>query len=112
MACSVLNHLRNTPFDTIHSILAISLGEDNLQDILSEILDSHPHAVQERLGKVLYYCIGSTLAAHRDWNTMTFLQLEHEARVQGLLGPHENHEHTAWRLRLLLELEARKTDEI
>jgi hypothetical protein len=64
----------------------------------------------DRLGELLYYRIGSELASRRDWNSMTFLQLEHEARVQGLLGPKEQHRLTQWRLRLMLEIEARQVE--
>jgi hypothetical protein len=38
---------------------------------------------------------------------MTFLQLEHKACVLGLLGPFEKHQHTEWKLRIMLACEAR-----
>jgi hypothetical protein len=42
-----------------------------------------------------------------EWNTMTFPQLKQEARVLGLLGPFEEHQHTEWKLRIMLACEAR-----
>jgi hypothetical protein len=59
-----------------------------------------------RLGETAYFLVGSALAARQEWNKMTFLQLEHEARVQGLLGPFQKHSLTAWDLRLKLKCEA------
>jgi hypothetical protein len=59
-----------------------------------------------RMGEAVYFLIGSVLAAHQQWNKMTFLQLDHEARVQGLLGPFQKHSFTAWQLRLKLKCEA------
>jgi hypothetical protein len=59
-----------------------------------------------RLGETAYFLVGSALAARQEWNKMTFLQLEHEARVQGLLAPSQKHSMTAWDLRLKLKCEA------
>jgi hypothetical protein len=63
---------------------------------------------RHEIGKRLYFLAGRQLASRRDFNSMTFLQLEQEARVQGLLSPSEPNYFGAWRLRLKLELNARQ----
>jgi hypothetical protein len=51
---------------------------------------------------------GSELASRWDFNSMTFLQLEREARVQGLLGPTQTNHLSEWKLRLKLKIKARQ----
>ncbi|KAH3917743.1 hypothetical protein HBI56_111650 [Parastagonospora nodorum] len=63
------------------------------------------------LGEKFYFAIGSALSANGEWNSMTYKQLEHEARVLGLLGPFENHSHSAFKLRLMLACEAKRNEE-
>ena len=52
------------------------------------------------LAKLIYYQRGSELAAQRNWNEMTRLQLERELWVRGRLG--EEEVLTEWKLRLRL----------
>jgi hypothetical protein len=63
---------------------------------------------RHKIGRQLYFMAGSELASRRDFNSMTFLQLEQEARVQGLLSPSEPNYFGAWRLRLKLEIKTRQ----
>lgn len=111
MACQTLNIFHTVSMETLLVILARNLSEVNLQAHINTIMDKHPDTVQQKLADLLYYHIGSELAAKGDWDTMTFLQLQHEARVQGLLGRNEYHQYTAFRLKLLLIREARKLEE-
>ena len=96
--------------ESLLAILSLKISRTALDAHVNTIMDEHPNAVQQHLANLLYYHIGSGLAAKREWNTMTFLQLEHEARVQGFLGANERHHLSAWQLRLLLECEARKNE--
>jgi hypothetical protein len=63
------------------------------------------------LGEKFYFAVGSTLSSNGEWNSMTHKQLEHEARVLGLLGPFEKHSHSAFKLRLMLACEAKRNEE-
>ena len=63
------------------------------------------------LGEKFYFAVGSAMSANGEWNSMTSRQLEHEARVLGLLGPFEQHSHSAFRLRLMLACEAKRNEE-
>lgn len=62
------------------------------------------------VGERFYFLVGSALAAQKDWNKMTLLQLEHEARVQGFLGPFEEHNYSAIKLRIKLACEAARVE--
>lgn len=53
-----------------------------------------------RLAELIYYRQGSDLAAQKEWNRMTRLQLEHKLRSIGLLE--ENEVLSDWQLRLRL----------
>jgi hypothetical protein len=92
--------------DLVYSIPGL---RKTLHDILFAVHNApyNTRQHQHQMGEALYFLVGSALAARQEWNKMTFLQLEHEARVQGLLGPFERHQHTAWKLRLKLACEAR-----
>ena len=63
------------------------------------------------IGVKFYFAVGSALAAIGEWNSMSFKQLEYEARVQGFLGPHEENLFSEWTLRLKLALEAKSIEE-
>lgn len=63
------------------------------------------------LGEKFYFAVGSALSANGEWNSMTFKQLEHEARVLGLLDPFEKYSHSAFKLRLMLACEAKRNEE-
>jgi hypothetical protein len=66
---------------------------------------------ESELSKTFYFAVGSALAAHKEFNSMAFAQLEHEARVQGFLGPYEMHTLSEWKLRLMLACEAKRLEE-
>jgi hypothetical protein len=88
------------------------VSPDTLQRLLNDILDKHPDAVQEKLGEHFYFALGGALARLGEWNKMTFLQLEHEARVQGLLGSSEEHDMTRWHLMVRLMAEKKRVEEM
>jgi hypothetical protein len=105
MACSFITHFSEqfpNPMDMI--------SQGQWQQIRATCAASPSETANEH-NERLYFSIGIALAARKEWNSMTFRQLEHEARVQGLLGPFERHDLTEWRLRLMLACEARRTEE-
>jgi hypothetical protein len=113
MDCPILAKWRNSPVG-FHSFQYLKLVKitPELQTSFSRALQGEkPEDFQSLIGERVYFLVGSALAAMRDWNRMTFLQLEHEARVQGFLGPNEKHNHSEWRLRVMLEMEARQVEE-
>jgi hypothetical protein len=87
------------------------VSKDDIQHIKNICAASHADETQSQHGERLYFSIGSVLAVRKEWNSMTFRQLEHESRVQGLLGPFEKHDLDEWRLRLKLACEARRIEE-
>ncbi|KAH8706906.1 hypothetical protein GQ44DRAFT_716133 [Phaeosphaeriaceae sp. PMI808] len=107
MSCPLLEQFRSAPFTRTTNILAIEMDLKSLQIIMNNVLDTHPNNVQQQLGETLYFRVGCKLAEQQEWNAMTFLQLEYEARVLGLLGPNEEHTYSEWDLRLKLATEAR-----
>jgi hypothetical protein len=112
MDCPILAKWRKSPIGS-HSIEYFELVKftPELKISLTKALwEEHPEDFRSQLGERLYFLVGTALAAMREWNSMTFLQLEHEARVQGFLGPKEEHDLSAWRLRLMLECEARQVE--
>ena len=108
MDCPALACYRAETISTyLHACRKYNLvSPDTFQRLLNNILDKHPDAVEEKVGEYFYFALGSALASLGEWNRITFLQLEHEARVQGLLGPSEEHDMT--RLQLMLRLMAEK----
>ncbi|KAF2818987.1 hypothetical protein CC86DRAFT_432411 [Ophiobolus disseminans] len=111
MACQTFSILRTASIETLLAVLSLNFSEVDLQAHINTIMDDHPNTIQQELAELLYYHIGSELAAKQDWDTMTFLQLEREARVQGILVPTESHQYTAFRLKLLLKFEAERLEE-
>lgn len=105
MSCPLLNDLTQLPFNNLLEALRLAFPEGDLDFHLSNILENHSDDVQVQLGQLLYYQLGTQLASQHEWNQMTFLQLEHEAQIQGLIGA--NHGQSEWQLRLMLEIDAR-----
>ncbi|KAF1920789.1 hypothetical protein BDU57DRAFT_25177 [Ampelomyces quisqualis] len=108
MACPILTKWRQLlPGTHSHKYCALIAYGDQVQ--LNSAFDTDfntPKGEWSELGERLYFLVGSALAAQKEWNRMTFLQLEHEARVQGLLGPFEQHQLSAAKLRLKLACDA------
>jgi hypothetical protein len=90
----------------------------NLMDMISQEKMQHirktcaasPSETASEHSERLYFAIGSALAARKEWISMTFRQLEHETRVQGLLGRFEKHDLSEWKLRLKLACEAKRIE--
>lgn len=87
------------------------ISEQDMQRLYTAYITTHPNEHASQFGERLYFSIGSALAAQGEWNSMTFRQLEHEARVQGFLGPYEKNQLTEWKLRLKLACESRRIEE-
>jgi hypothetical protein len=112
--CPILTKWRNTSIGILSReyIALANITPEEINSLFPAIDNREdPKEYQSAIGEKVYFLIGRALAAQRQWNRMTFLQLEYEARVQGFLGPYEEHELSEWRLRLMLEIEARQLDE-
>ncbi|OAL00633.1 hypothetical protein IQ06DRAFT_369984 [Phaeosphaeriaceae sp. SRC1lsM3a] len=110
MSCPILTKWRESPLGT-HSKTYFQLVNftPELEASLTAKLHNTPaEAFESQLGEHIYYLVGSALAAKGNWNRMTFLQLEHEARVLGLLGTNETHAYTEWEFRLMLACEEKQ----
>ncbi|KAH7400903.1 hypothetical protein DE146DRAFT_788400 [Phaeosphaeria sp. MPI-PUGE-AT-0046c] len=107
MSCPILTKWRELPLG-IHSKIYLQLVDftPELEASLTAKLKDN-ESLQSQLGEHIYYLVGSALASKGDWNRMTFLQLEHEARVLGLLGTLEAHAYTDFDFRLMLACEAK-----
>jgi len=73
-------------------------------------MGTHTDTLEAKLAEKIYYHSGSVKASCRQWNKMTSLRLQHEARIQGILGPNEPNRYSDWKLRLELACEARLVD--
>jgi hypothetical protein len=110
MSCPVLLQFSNTPLRKLVPIITPNFGVSITQGRLNAIMDQYPNAIQQEVGKHLYYRIGQELAAREEWNTMTFLHHLHHARVQGWLGPNQPFQGIEWQLRLRVASEARQEE--
>jgi hypothetical protein len=110
MACPVLASYCANPFVIAAELQRQGVISKNaINFIITAVQGIRNYTTRrEQIGKQLYLLAGSARASRRDFNGMTFLQLEHEARVKGLLGSSELHQLSEWKLRLKLEIEARK----
>jgi hypothetical protein len=108
MTCLILTKWRQLPPGThSHNYCAlIAYGDSSLLNLAFDTDFITQNGEWSELGERLYFLVGGALAAQKEWNRMTFLQLEHEARVQGLLGPFEEHNFSAVKLRIKLACEA------
>lgn len=110
MSCPILSKWRNSPLGT-HSenyLQLVDFTPELETRLWARLPDTPGKDFQIKLGEQLYYCVGSALAVKGDWDKMTFLQLEHEARVLGLLGPNQEHCYTPWRLKIMLACEEKE----
>jgi hypothetical protein len=104
MACSLI-----TKFSGQFPNLMDMISQEEMQHIRRTCAASPSETASEHSER-LYFAIGSALAARKEWIRMTFRQLEHEARVQGLLGRFEKHDLSEWKLRLKLACEAKRIE--
>jgi hypothetical protein len=112
MSCPKLAQYQACSFEALRSFyLAFAGGMEQFRDDVNTILETHPNFLQEKLGEACYYHLGYYHARCRQWNEMTLIQLEHVARIEGLLGPYEPNRFSEWQLRLRLGSEARKADQ-
>lgn len=110
MSCPILIKWRKSPLGTHYKSFfqLVDFTPELEAGLRTKLHDTPAEAFESQLGEHIYNLVGSALAANGDWNCMTSLQLEHEARVLGLLGPHESHTYTDWDFRLMLACEAKK----
>jgi hypothetical protein len=104
MACPLI-----TKFSEQFPNLMGMISQEKMQHIRRTCAASPSETASEHAER-LYFAIGSALAACKEWNSMTFRQLEHEARVQGLLGCFEKHDLSECKLRLKLACEAKRIE--
>lgn len=100
MCCPNLLQLKKLPFACLMKSALQLFGTVELQAFYE--INSHlsTSTMICQLAEVIYYRQGSNLAAQKEWNSMTRLQLEHELRSLGLIDNDEVL--TDWQLRLRL----------
>lgn len=92
MSCSLLNTYYSFSWEKLIEKMSSKFEPEALERHVAHHTEQYPRNFQRKLAELLYYQEGSDLAAREDWGKMTSLQLEHEARVKGLLGYQEpNH---------------------
>ncbi|KAH7346119.1 hypothetical protein BKA66DRAFT_447794 [Pyrenochaeta sp. MPI-SDFR-AT-0127] len=100
MSCQVLTQIRALPVNCLITAALDLLNPAQFQ----QFCDTHRFAttsvIKPVLAELIYYQLGSNLAAGEKWNDMTRFQLENELRLRELLE--EGEVLTDWQLRLRL----------